>query len=276
MELEFTKMHGLGNDFIVLNGLDNPICLNEEQIRFLSDRHFGVGCDQVLLIESARGDHADVRYRIFNADGNEVQQCGNGARCIAEYLYREGVVRKDVVKAETGEGILRIYRRKDGMYTVDMGVPVFEPSGIPVRVEERADSYKVQLDDTDVEVRALSMGNPHAVLTVEDVDNAPVALLGARIHQHPVFPEGVNAGFMQIDDREHIRLRVYERGVGETLACGSGACAAVVAGRMADRLDKEVVVGLKGGILEVSWRGEGETVWMSGPATTVYKGRISV
>lgn len=276
MELEFTKMHGLGNDFIILNGLDNSIRLSGEQIRFLSDRHFGVGCDQLLLIEPARDSNADVRYRIFNADGNEVQQCGNGARCIAEFLYREGIIRKDVIDAETGEGIIRIYRREDGMYTVDMGVPRFEPSEIPMRAERRAGSYALKLADTSVEVYALSMGNPHAIMPVEDVDKAPVAALGPQIQQHPDFPEGVNAGFMQVVDRQHIRLRVYERGAGETLACGSGACAAVVAGRMADRLDKEVVVGLKGGALVISWQGEGETVRMSGPATMVYKGRISV
>lgn len=276
MELEFTKMHGLGNDFIILNGLDNSIRLSGEQIRFLSDRHFGVGCDQLLLIEPARDSNADVRYRIFNADGNEVQQCGNGARCIAEFLYREGIIRKDVIDAETGEGIIRIYRREDGMYTVDMGVPRFEPSEIPMRAERRAGSYALKLAETSVEVYALSMGNPHAIMPVEDVDKAPVAALGPQIQQHPDFPEGVNAGFMQVVDRQHIRLRVYERGAGETLACGSGACAAVVAGRMADRLDKEVVVGLKGGALVISWEGEGETVRMSGPATMVYKGRISV
>ncbi|MEX2524921.1 MAG: diaminopimelate epimerase [Gammaproteobacteria bacterium] len=276
MDLEFTKMHGLGNDFIVLNGLDKSIRLTGDQIRFLSDRHFGVGCDQLLLIEPARDGRSDVRYRIFNADGNEVQQCGNGARCIAEFLYREGIIRKDTVNAETDEGVIRIYRREDGMYTVDMGVPGFEPAKIPMRAGERADSYELRLDDISVEVYALSMGNPHAVLPVEDVDEAPVETLGPRIQQHPDFPEGVNAGFMQIIDREHIRLRVYERGAGETLACGSGACAAVVAGRMAGRLDKEVVVGLKGGTLVISWQGEGETVRMSGPATMVYKGRISI
>lgn len=276
MELEFTKMHGLGNDFIVLNGLDKAICLSGEQIRFLSDRHFGVGCDQLLLLEPARDSNADVRYRIFNADGNEVQQCGNGARCIAEFLYRAELIQKDTINAETGEGIIRIYRREGGMYTVDMGVPRFEPAEIPMRTGRRADSYALKLADTSVEVYALSMGNPHAVLMVEDVENSPVAALGAQIQQHTDFPEGVNAGFMQVIDRQHIRLRVYERGAGETLACGSGACAAVVAGRMAGRLDEEVVVGLKGGALVISWQGEGETVWMSGPATTVYKGRISV
>lgn len=274
MELEFTKMHGLGNDFVVLNGLEHTLRLTGEQIRYLADRHLGVGCDQVLLIEPTGVDEADIRYRIFNADGEEAQQCGNGARCIADFLRRQGIIAKDVITAETVRGLIRIYALDDGNFKVDMGIPRFEPEAIPMLSDGRREHYK--LPDAGVEVYALSMGNPHAVLEVDDLETAAVASLGARIQGLEVFPEGVNVGFMQILDRNRIRLRVYERGAGETMACGSGACAAVVAGRMAGRLDKEVDVGLKGGHLLVSWEKEGEPVWMSGPATMVYNGRIEL
>jgi diaminopimelate epimerase len=276
MELEFTKMHGLGNDFVVVNGLEHTLHLTGEQIRFLADRHFGVGCDQVLLIEPAGTDEADIRYRIFNADGEEAQQCGNGARCIADFLRRQGIIAKDVITAETARGLIRIYALEDGNFKVDMGRPRFEPDAVPIVSDGRRERYSLALADTTVKVYALSMGNPHAVLEVDDVDTAAVATLGREIQQLDVFPEGVNVGFMQILDGNHIRLRVYERGAGETLACGSGACAAVAAGRMAARLDNEVDVGLKGGHLLVSWEKEGEPVWMSGPATMVYNGRIEL
>ena len=276
MELEFTKMHGLGNDFVVLNGLERTLRITGEQIRYLADRHFGVGCDQVLLIEPTDTDEADIRYRIFNADGEEAQQCGNGARCIADFLRRQGIITKDVITAETARGLIRIHALDDGNFKVDMGRPRFEPEAVPILSEGRRVRYTLALADTSVEVYALSMGNPHAVLEVDDVETAAVASLGPQIQQLDIFPEGVNVGFMQILDRNRIRLRVYERGVGETLACGSGACAAVAAARMAGRLDNEVDVGLKGGHLLVSWEKEGEPVWMSGPATMVYNGRIEL
>lgn len=276
MELEFTKMHGLGNDFVVLNGLERTLRMTGEQIRYLADRHFGVGCDQVLLIEPTDTDEADIRYRIFNADGEEAQQCGNGARCIADFLRRQGIITKDVITAETARGLIRIHALDDGNFKVDMGRPRFEPEAVPILSEGRRVRYTLALADTSVEVYALSMGNPHAVLEVDDVETAAVASLGPQIQQLDIFPEGVNVGFMQILDRNRIRLRVYERGVGETLACGSGACAAVAAARMAGRLDNEVDVGLKGGHLLVSWEKEGEPVWMSGPATMVYNGRIEL
>jgi diaminopimelate epimerase len=276
MRLEFTKMHGLGNDFIVLDSLERAVSLSREQVRFLCDRHFGVGCDQLLLIEPDETDAADVRYRIYNADGGEAQQCGNGARCIADYLYRRGIITKDVISAQTLEGIIHIHRRDNGIYSVDMGVPRFEPEAIPMQVEQQALSYELELARGHVEFYALSLGNPHAVLEVNDAETAPVVEQGRQIQEHPLFPEGVNVGFMQIRDRRNIRLRVYERGAGETLACGSGACAAVVAGVMAGRLDNEVAVGLKGGTLVIDWKGKGEPVWMSGPATLVYKGQIEL
>lgn len=274
MELEFTKMHGLGNDFIVLNGLQRPLRLTRNQIRLLADRHLGIGCDQLLLIEASAC--ADIRYRIFNADGEEAQQCGNGARCIADFLRRESIITKDVITAETSRGVIRIYTLAGGNYRVDMGAPDFEPAAIPILVDGRRERYTLALSGGDVEVYALSMGNPHAVLEVDDVEAVAVGTLGPQIQQHAAFPEGVNVGFMQILDETHIRLRVYERGAGETLACGSGACAAMAAGRMAGRLDNQVDVGLKGGHLLINWEGEGEPVWMSGPAVMVFQGRIEI
>lgn len=276
MELEFTKMHGLGNDFIVINGLERTVQLTGEQIRFLSDRHFGIGCDQLLLIEPAGSAGADVRYRIFNADGEEAQQCGNGARCIADFLHRREIITKDVIAAETARGPIHIYRLDDGGYRVDMGRPRFEPAEIPMLAEARSEHYAITLPETVVKLYAVSMGNPHAILTVDNVDTAAVASLGPQIQERPEFPEGVNVGFMQILDRSHIRLRVYERGAGETLACGSGACAAAVAGIAAGGLDNEVDVGLKGGHLLIRWEEGGEPVWMSGPATMVYTGQIEL
>jgi len=276
MELDFTKMHGLGNDFIVINALERTVQLTGEQIRFLADRHFGVGCDQLLMIEPAGTAGADVRYRIFNADGREAGQCGNGARCIADFLHREEIITNDVITAETARGLIRIHRQADGGYRVNMGTPAFDPADIPLRADRRRDSYAIDLPESRLEVFALSMGNPHAVLLVDDVDTAPVASLGPQIQRQSLFPEGVNVGFMQILDRTHVRLRVFERGAGETLACGSGACAAVVAGITAGRLDKQVDVGLKGGHLQIGWDGGNEPVWMSGPAIMVYKGRIEL
>lgn len=274
MELEFTKMHGLGNDFVLFNGLEQDIELSPEQIRVIADRHFGIGCDQVLLLQPSQ--EADVRYRIFNADGAEVEQCGNGARCIADFLHKHGYTSGDVITAQTINGNIQIYIDGDDMIRVNMGVPRFQPEDIPLRAEMRRSNYAVELSCGTVSLMALSMGNPHAILVVDNVDEAPVASLGQEIQAHEIFPLGVNVGFMQILDPAHIRLRVYERGAGETLACGSGACAAVVAGHFNNKLETQVDVGLKGGHLNVSWPGEGESVWMTGPATTVYKGQIEL
>ena len=276
MRLPFTKMHGAGNDFIVLDGVTRSIVLKPEQIRRLADRRFGVGCDQVLVVEPPISPGADFRYRIFNADGTEVEQCGNGARCFARFVHDRGLSTKTELAVDTLGG--RIYLRlgADGLVTVNMGVPQFEPATIPFHAERQAIVYDLEVGDERISISALSMGNPHAVQIVADVDRAPVATQGPLIERHPRFPRGVNAGFLQVIDRGQVRLRVYERGVGETLACGSGACAAVVAGRQRDLVDESVAVRLPGGTLRVSWAGMGEPVWLAGPAATVYEGTIEL
>jgi diaminopimelate epimerase len=276
MKLSFTKMHGLGNDFVLLNALEEAITLNKEQIRFIADRRFGIGCDQLLMIEKSQTPEVDIRYRIFNADGNEVEQCGNGVRCVGEYLRKRGLTEKEQIVVETINGIVTIYFENDDQIRVDMGVPVFEPKGIPMAVKEQQLFYPLIIDATELEYMAVSMSNPHAIVLVDDVETAPVLTWGPLIQQHNNFPESVNVGFMQILDPEHIYLRVYERGVGETLACGTGACGAVAAGINAGRLEHEVDVELRGGNLQISWAGEGQVVWMSGPATTVYDGQIEI
>lgn len=274
MEITFTKMHGLGNDFAVVGTFQQDFTLTPEQIRLLGDRHFGIGFDQMLVVGPANNKDADVSYRIYNNDGGEVAQCGNGARCIAAWLYEHGIAGNDEIVAETAEGLLKLYRLPDGQIRVNMGIPRLAPADIPLQAPQRESVYKIKVDNQDISFSAVSMGNPHAVLQVPDVDKAPVDTLGPKIQQSILFPEGVNVGFMQIVDAGHIRLRVYERGAGETLACGSGACAAVVAGQLESNLAKEVDVSLPGGHLLVSWQGEGEPVWITGPATFVYEGRI--
>lgn len=274
MELSFTKMHGLGNDFIVLDGIRNPLQLRPEQIRIMADRRLGIGCDQVLLLEPGPGPAAHALFRIFNADGGEVEQCGNGARCVAEFLRKHGYVDADEVKLASKGGPISVFAEGGSVYRVNMGEPGFEPADFPMRVERRRDRYVLKLASGAAEFSAVSMGNPHAILRVDDVEKAPVGELGMAIQTHGMFPEGVNVGFMQVLDPGHILLRVNERGAGETLACGSGACAAVVAGRLQHGLAEHVDVGLKGGHLAVSWRGMGEPVWMAGPATTVFEGSI--
>ncbi len=276
MEISFTKMHGLGNDFIVINTFDGPVELKAEQIRQLADRHFGVGFDQLLLVGPPQRDGADVNYRIYNSDGGEVAQCGNGARCIAAYLHDRGIVTSPEIRAETYNGLLILHRLDDGQVRVNMGVPRLEPGDIPMKAVQRASSYQINIEGESLEFMAVSMGNPHAVLVVEDVLTTPVGELGPKIQRDTMFPEGVNVGFMQIIDPANIRLRVYERGAGETLACGSGACAAVVAGCLQGKLDENVNVALNGGHLLVSWRGEGEPVYITGPATFVYEGRLNL
>ena len=276
MTLRFTKMHGLGNDFVVIDAINQAVDLSGDQVRALADRHFGIGFDQLLLVEAAVAGDADFRYRIFNADGGEVGQCGNGARCFMQFLHEQGLSNKDLIRVETVSGILQLARERDGQVTVDMGIPRLEPSAIPFEANARDSHYSLNVNGTEIEIAALSMGNPHAVIRVDDIDSAPVAELGPLIEQHPRFPERVNAGFMQIIDTGTIRLRVYERGAGETLACGSGACAAVVAGQIWGQLDHRVTVMLNGGELVVSWAGEGTPVMLTGPATTVYQGQIEL
>lgn len=276
MKLKFTKMHGLGNDFVVLDGVRQNITLTPAQLRFLADRNFGVGCDQILLVEKPGQAGIDFRYRIFNADGSEVEQCGNGARCFVRFVHEQGLTDKREIKVETKSGIISPRLEADGNVTVDMGKPVFAPDRIPFVSPTDAVIQPLQVGDQEVAITAVSMGNPHAVQVVEDVDTAPVAIQGPMIESHPRFPQRVNAGFLQVVDRHSVRLRVYERGAGETLACGTGACAAVVAGISRDLLDSPVRVSTRGGELSIAWNGPGTPVHMTGPAVTVFSGEIEL
>ncbi len=276
MLLAFSKMHGLGNDFVVFDGVRQRVALNAARIRLLADRHFGVGCDQVLVVEASDRPGVDFRYRIYNADGGEVEQCGNGARCFVRFVRAQGLTDKAEIAVETLSGVIRPRLEPDGQVTVDMGVPCFDPGKVPFAAPGRQDLYNLELTGQTVSLAVLSMGNPHAVLIVDDVERAPVTALGPLIEGHGRFPQRVNAGFMQIVDRAHIRLRVYERGAGETLACGSGACAAVAAGRVLGRLDETVEVALRGGCLRVFWEGEGAALWMTGPVAHVFDGTIDL
>ena len=276
MLLHFTKMHGAGNDFVMLDGISQYFRLQPEQIRALSDRHFGVGCDQVLLVEAPRSPEVDFRYRIFNADGQEVEQCGNGARCFARFVRERKLTNKRNISVETAAGVIELRVRTRSDVEVDMGVPELEPSRIPFSAARCARSYPLAVDGQELEIGAVSMGNPHAVYRVPDVDTAPVAQLGPLIEGHDDFPQRANAGFMQVVSDRHIRLRVYERGVGETLACGSGACAAVVYGSNRGWLRESVTVELPGGKLSISWAGEGQPVLMTGPTAVVFEGTIKL
>ena len=276
MRLRFTKMQGLGNDFVVLDGVRARVELTPEQLRRLADRHFGVGCDQILLVEPPPRPDVDFRYRIFNADGGEVEQCGNGARCFVRFVREQGLTDKREIRVDTRAGVISHRLEASGEVTVDMGVPRFEPAQIPFDAPARAPTYALEVGSATREISALSMGNPHAVQLVADVDTAPVAAEGPLIERHVRFPQRVNAGYMQVLDRGRIRLRVYERGAGETLACGTGACAAVVAGIQRGLLDSTVAVDTRGGRLTIRWDGEGRPVWMTGPAETVFEGEIEI
>jgi diaminopimelate epimerase len=276
MRLKFTKMQGLGNDFVVIDAIRQKVHLTPEKIRFLADRHFGVGCDQVLLVESAHQAHADFRYRIFNADGSEVAQCGNGARCFARFVRDQGLSAKDEIQVDTDAGRLVLRHSDADQITVNMGVPRHAPAEIPLEAEEERYRYPVEVDGRTWSFGAVSMGNPHAVLLVDDVDSAPVETLGPRLESHPAFPERVNVGFMQVQDAHNVRLRVFERGSGETLACGSGACAAVVVGIEQGLLLSPVKVELPGGNLSIAWQGRGFPVFMTGPAVKVFEGDIEL
>ncbi|MEN8176227.1 MAG: diaminopimelate epimerase [Pseudomonadota bacterium] len=276
MEIPFTKMHGLGNDFVVFDATRRPLELTAEQIRHLADRHFGIGCDQVLVVEAARQPDTDFYYRIFNADGGEVEQCGNGARCFARFVREQGLTDKDAIDVGTLAGPIRLFLEGEDWVRVNMGVPRFHPDDIPFVAPQRETTYSINVEGTEYSISAVSMGNPHAVLVVDDVADAPVATLGPLLEAHGRFPQRANVGFMQIEGREQIRLRVFERGAGETLACGTGACAAVVAGRLRGLLDERVRVRLRGGDLVISWTGEGEPVWMTGPAERVFDGILKL
>jgi diaminopimelate epimerase len=276
MKLTFAKMHGLGNDFVVLDGIRQSIVLSSEQLRFLADRHFGIGCDQVLLVEPASQPEVDFRYRIFNADGGEVEQCGNGARCFVRFVHEQGLTAKREIRVETLSGVIVPRLEDDGAVTVDMGVPVFAPAQIPFLSASDDLRQGLLVDGEEVVITAVGMGNPHAVQLVADVDSAPVERQGPLIESHPRFPQRVNAGFVQVLDRHAIRLRVYERGVGETMACGTGACAAAVAGIAGGLLDSPVRVETRGGALKLAWNGRGTPVLMTGPAVTVFKGEVEL
>jgi diaminopimelate epimerase len=280
MRIEFLKMQGLGNDFLVFDApAGNP--LDSSQLRALADRHTGVGFDQALMLEAPRDAGSRVFYRIFNSDGTEVEQCGNGARCIAALLYSRAPQLGRHLSMGSSGGTVRAQVREDGLVSVDMGVPNFAPSALPMVAPgggalAEASAYSLSVDGVNLEIGAVSMGNPHAVLRVPDVKSAPIGRFGPSIESHAQFPRRANVGFMQIVGRDHIRLRVYERGAGETLACGTGACAAVAVGRRHGLLDSEVKVELPGGGAVVSWAAMGEHLWLTGPATTVFSGSIDI
>ena len=280
MKLPFTKMHGLGNDFMVLDLTSGEIELSAEQIRRLSHRQLGIGFDQLLQIKSPSSLDVDFDYRIYNADGDEAEHCGNGARCLAKFVYDNGLSNKNPLAVKTLNRILFLNTNENGEVTVDMGSPDFEPANIPFQTDQEAQLYTLSIElagiSRDLEFVALSMGNPHAVICVEDLANTAVKDIGEAVGKHPDFPEGVNVGFMQILSHNEINLRVYERGVGETLACGTGACAAVAAGRLLEQLDDKVKVNLTGGQLTVSWQRSESPVLITGPATTVYEGTIEI
>jgi len=276
MLINFTKMQGLGNDFVVIDAINQIIDLTAEQIRFMADRHFGIGCDQLLLVEKPVKQNADFKYRIFNADGGEVAQCGNGARCFARFVRDKKLTAKNEITVDTDVGQLVLFIDAEGLVAVNMGIPKHSPEHIPLLMPEEAMLYRVEVEGESVEFAAVSMGNPHAVIRVEDILHAPVETVGAQLERHKLFPERVNVGFMQVLDRRAIRLRVYERGAAETLACGSGACAAVVAGIEQEILDRKVDVGLPGGHLVIEWAGRGLPVFMKGPAVSVFEGQIQL
>ena len=276
MRLRFSKMHGLGNDFMVIDGVSQKVRLSPEKIRQLADRHFGIGFDQLLVVEAPESPEVDFRYRIFNSDGGEVENCGNGARCFAVFVRDRKLTGKNLITVETAGGMMTLQITENGEVCVNMGVPRLVPAEIPFEAEAQSLTYSLAVDGITLEISAVSMGNPHAVTLVDDVATAPVAQLGPLVERHTRFPQRVNAGFMQVVSGDEINLRVFERGVGETLACGTGACAAVVAGNLRGLIGNNVKVNLPGGSLRISWAGPGEPVMMTGPATTVFHGQVKI
>lgn len=272
--LSFTKMHGLGNDFMVVDAISQPFRLRPEMIRKLADRNVGIGFDQLLVVEPPGLPDVDFRYRIFNADGSEVEQCGNGARCFARFVRDQRLTNRRIIRVQTAAGVIELRVGREGWVTVNMGVPELNPAAIPFAAESRQSVYPIEVNNQTLELSAVSMGNPHGVLLVDDVDTAPVDTLGPALERHPRFPARANIGFLQVIDRSSVRLRVFERGSGETLACGSGACAAVVAGQLRGLLDNRVRVTLPGGDLVIEWQGEGAPVMMEGPTARVFDGQI--
>ena len=276
MKLKFTKMQGAGNDFVVIDAYTAPVFLTSVQIKRIANRYFGVGCDQLLLVEKSSTPNVDFRYRIFNADGGEVEQCGNGARCFVRFVVDKGLTKKHEITVETASGIILLQLQENGQVCVNMGAPRFEPTQIPFLADARQNQYALKLNSETINIAVVSMGNPHAVTVVDDVDVAKVAELGPQIESHVNFPQRVNAGFMQILDAHEIKLRVYERGSGETLSCGTGACAAAVSGIQLGLLASPVKVATRGGELNIEWQGEGLPVMMTGPADIVFEGEIEI
>jgi diaminopimelate epimerase len=276
MRIDFTKMHGVGNDFVVFDAPVDESLLRPERLRSLADRRTGIGFDQALVLEAPRRADSAVYYRIFNADGDEVEQCGNGARCIAALLHRRGLTRDGAITLESPAGPIRARIETGERVAVDLGVPDFAPAALPFTAPREADSYPLEVAGALVEIGAVSLGNPHAVLTVPSVDEAPVATLGPAIERHPRFPQRVNVGFLEIVARSEVRLRVYERGAGETRSCGTGACAAVAVGRRRGLLESQVQVGVRGGELQVNWAGTGEHIWLTGPTRISFAGHVEV
>ena len=276
MQLQFAKMHGLGNDFVIFDAVNQDVHLSGEQLRWIADRRLGVGCDQILVVKSANDIDVDFNYQIYNSNGEEVEQCGNGARCIGKFVKFNGLTNKSLINIKTISGVYRINLRDDSLVTVDMGAPIFKPKEIPFTVASTSPSYKLEVEGQQIEIGAVSMGNPHAVIQVDDIDNAPVTTLGPKIEAHSMFPNKTNVGFMQVLDSQHITLRVFERGVGETSACGTGACAAVAVGQAQDLLDTEVNVKLPGGNLQIECKNPSEPVFMTGPAQLSFEGSLTL
>lgn len=276
MKLKFTKMHGAGNDFVVIDSYTTPVELSTAQIRHIANRFFGVGCDQLLMVEKTNTPNVDFRYRIFNADGGEVEQCGNGARCFVRFVIDKGLTTKRTIHVETASGIITLTLEDNGEVSVNMGPPNFNPQALPFLADQQQLQYSLALEKTTLNISAVSMGNPHAVVVVDDINTAPVQQLGPQIESHVQFPQRVNAGFMQIINPHEINLRVFERGSGETLACGTGACAAVVSGIQLNLLQSPVLVNTRGGQLQIAWQGTSSPVIMTGPAMIVFEGEIEL
>jgi diaminopimelate epimerase len=276
MKLVFTKMHGAGNDFVVIDGVTQAVNLNTNQLRRLADRHRGIGCDQILMVTPPDSPDADFRYHVFNADGSRAGQCGNGARCVGRFLREKRLTRQREILLQTDDDSLALSLTEDGRVFAGLGAPRFAPAEVPFQADETQDQYTLDVQGQSLSIGALSMGNPHAILMVDDCDAAPVSTLGPLLEAHTLFPERVNVGFMQVQSRGEVKLRVFERGVGETDACGSGACAAAVHGMKLGLLDEEVVVSLPGGKLSVSWPSMGDRVWLGGPTATVFNGTVTL
>ena len=276
MRIPFTKMHGLGNDFVVFDATARPLALTAAHVRHIADRHYGIGCDQVLLVEASDRAEIDFRYRIFNADGAEVEQCGNGARCFARFVHDRGLSAKHEIAVATNAGVIYPRLEANGEVSVNMGVPRFNPADVPFTADAEALVYTVEVNGAPVELSAVSMGNPHAALIVPDVASAPVATLGPVLERHTRFPRRVNVGFVEVASRTHLRVRVFERGAGETRACGTGACAAMVSAHRRGFIEGAARVSLPGGDLHITWQGPGTPVWMRGPAAAVFDGVIDL